>query len=294
MTPIERIRQNREMLQLSEQIARPKMVAQPFPRNATGLALVSFMIMPLIYKAVVDPSVTNILGYGLSSAVMGLGVFSLSVGQRKTAIYDGKFVAKASVIPFKAIGAGLIGLAAAALTNFQGGSLAQAAAVFPVVSALSLLTFGMDPLSNKGLNTTDERHVYKLEKIAAQAGAQIDRLKKHASPLAVPEVMDGIARFERAVDKLLSVVTDDPARANAVRKFFTIYLNGVSDAATRFAAVYRSNGCRETKDDFVELLTRFSAAFESKAADYASAGSEMLEVEMKVLDDYLAREGMAA
>jgi len=161
-------------------------------------------------------------------------------------------------------------------------------------TALSVLSFGIDPLKSKGLETVDERHIYKLEKLAATVGAQMDRLKKAASPLAVPDVMVEIAAFDTAVNRLLCAVTSDPARANSLRKLFTVYLAGVADAAQRFAAVYRGTGSPEAKTAFIETLQKFTQVFDQKAQAYSAAGAEMLEVEIKVLDDYLAREATAA
>ena len=134
MTPIERVRRNRDMLDLSRRMARPKGKAAPFPRNSSSLAIFLLLVMFLVVKAALEPSVENILGYGLVFSAYGMGFLSVHYGLRHKAIYDANVVARRHKLPFNLIGAAVVGAASSSLVWLQDGSFLQGLVVLPVVT----------------------------------------------------------------------------------------------------------------------------------------------------------------
>ncbi len=287
MSPIDRIRRKREMVELSRELDAPEPVIASFPRNAIGVTLLVLVIMPLLFKATIDPTLTRILGYGGCAFGMGAGAASLSYGQWLKSIYDAKHVARAPVVPFKGLGAVLIAVSAGALCWFEGGGLAVSIALIPVVLGLTVLSFGLDPRRHKGLETRESREAYQLEKVAARVGVELDRIKRSAAPLAVPEIMTEIRNLENAIHGLLSAVTNDPTRIGTVRRFFGVYLTAFGDASEQFSSVYSGTGDQAALDNYQQMMTTLTHAYRTTARRYAQAGTAQLEVEMKVLARYL-------
>lgn len=287
MTPIERVRRNRDMLRQSQQITDPETTTAPFPRNASSLVVFFLLIMGLLVKATLDPSFENILGYGMLCALYGAGFFSIHQGLKYRAIYDAKDVARAAKVPFNLIGALCVGGASAGLTWFQGGAVLQAVVVWPVMTALMLLCYGLDPRKTKGLETREEVDLHEAEKLVARVGVMRERIATKAAALAVPEVVTGLRDFDQAVGALLDAAVYDPARSRSLRKYFTVYLTGVADAADKFAGVFSGTGDRAAVDEFVGFLKQMTLSYQNRAYEYAQAGKATLDIEMNVLQDYL-------
>ena len=292
MTPSERIRRTRELLETMKTTETVERAVAPalFPRNTAGLAVLFMLLMPLVFKAIMAPTAGNILGYGLCTIGFGLSLFAVSQGQAYQAQYEARRVADPAKIPLKMIGAGLLGLTAAVLTLFQGGAVAQALAVAPVVAGLSMVSFGIDPMKPKGLDTQDEREAHTLEDYASQAAQQLDRIRQGAGGLAEPDINAAMLRFEDAVSMLLNAAADAPERARTLRKHFTVYLTAAADASDRFTALYAGTGDARAKVQYLGLMQKLIRAFEDKARAYAEAGRGDLEVEMDVLEQYIAGE----
>ena len=155
MTPYERIQRNKGMEAFAFDQEKPIAAVAPFPRNNAGLAILVLALAPLLYKAMLDPSATNILGYGTLSVGFGLGLWSLTKGLKNQALYDGATAARAPKRPLKMIGAGLIGISAASLAWFQGGEVFQSLAVMVVTFLVSAVAFGRDPACDKGFDTAE-------------------------------------------------------------------------------------------------------------------------------------------
>lgn len=294
MTPIERIRRNREMADLAREKAKPKAPAAPFPRNSSALAILMFAVSPLLYKAIETPTVQNVLGYGVITLIFGLGLFLLALGKKHSAIYTNASVAGASDLPLKSLGSGALALASAGLVVFDGGGAALATATAIAVAVFSVVAFGLDPRQTKGLDTQEDRDLHHLETLAAKVGAKMEEVHKSVSHLAVPQVTTQVRAFDTAVNNLLSAVTDDPSRTGGLRKYFGVYLDGAANASKKFAAVYRGTGCETTKAEYLAFMTKLTRAYIQKARDYAEEGSTALEIELDVMDDYLTGERAAA
>ena len=287
MTPIERVRRNRDMLDLSRRMARPKGKAAPFPRNSSSLAIFLLLVMFLVVKAALEPSVENILGYGLVFSAYGMGFLSVHYGLRHKAIYDANVVARRHKLPFNLIGAAVVGAASSSLVWLQDGSFLQGLVVLPVVTALMLLCYGLDPRKTKGLDTQAEVNLHEAENLVASVGAMREQISNKAASLAVPEVMNELRNFDEAVEALLDAAVRDPSRVRSLRRYFSVYLTGIADAADKFAAVFSGTGDLSSLEDFVELLKKMSQSYRSRALEYAQAGKSDLDVEMSVLHDYL-------
>jgi hypothetical protein len=253
-----------------------------------------FCVLPLFFKATLDPTATNILGYGTAIALFGLGIASLAQGLKHQALYDAATVGRAPLVPFKLAGSGIIGLAAAGLTWFQGGSFLQAGAVLGAMTALCALAFGRDPSLDKGLETAQQRHDVKLDEISARTGAYMERVREAAAIHGDPDVMPRVRALDDAVDGLLRAAMRDPERVGGLRKFFGVYLEGTAEASERFAAVYSGTGDPYAKQKYVALLEKLTRVFRLKTHDYAKAGTLKLDVQIDVLDTSLTQDTRGA
>ncbi|WP_420861003.1 hypothetical protein [Algirhabdus cladophorae] len=294
MTPIERIRQKEERLDTAKKAHQQPKTTRSFPRNAGSVTLLALALLPLVFKAILDPSAQNIMGYGGITAVFGLGIFAISAGLNQQARFDEAMTAKAPRLPLKSLGGAILGLASAALTVFQGGDFLQAILVLLVMSSLSVVCFGLDPRYDKTHASQEARDAHKLDELSGQISTELARIDFALRGLDAPVIVSKATAFATAVNRLLEAIVFDPERAASMRKYTGVYLTAVGDAAERFAGVYSGSHDASAREDFAALLSKLTSVYDGKAREYALAGREKLDVEMKVLDGYLARRAHVA
>ena len=290
MTPYDRILRNKGMQEFAFEQEKPAEVVTPFPRNNAGLTVLMLCVLPLFFKATLDPTLMNILGYGAVVLAFGLGIGSLAKGFKRQAEYDAATLAYAPPLPFKLIGSAAIASATAGLTWFQGGDPFQSLAVLGVMLGLCVLAFGRDPYQSKGYNCIKQRQSQKMDEVSAQVGKHMERVREAAAIHADPDVMPRIRAFDGAVDTLLKAAMHDPERIGTLRKYFGVYLDGAAEASERFASVYTGTGDPAAKQKYLRVLDKLIRIFRLKAHDYADAGKMKLDVQIDVLEDSLTQE----
>ena len=290
MTPYDRILRNKGMQEFAFEQEKPAEVVTPFPRNNTGLTVLMLCVLPLFFKATLDPTPMNILAYGAIILTFGLGIGALAKGLKLQAEYDATQVAHAPHRPFKLIGSLAIAKAAAGLTLFQGGDPLQSLAVLGVMCGLCALAFGRDPRHSKGHECNHRRQSQKMDEISAQVGKHMERVREAAAIHADPDVMPRVRAFDDAVERLLKAAMHDPERIGTLRKYFGVYLDGAAEASERFASVYTGTGDPVAKQKYLAVLEKLARVFRLKARDYADGGKMKLDVQIDVLDTSLSQE----
>ena len=260
------------------------------PRNQQAVGILFFAVIPLVLTMLRDPSGSNLLFCGGLLGVFGAALCSISLGLKATETFEAAPVAKRPKYPFKIIGAGLMGLAVGLTTAMRGGDVLQVLLLMLIASALTVVSFGLDPLRDKGLDTAEQRQSHKVDLKSHAAQERLAEIKKRVAPLGCPEIMPPLTRFEDAVEKMLQAVQDDPERARSLQKYLGVYMDGAAEAAKRFCAIYRGTGDQQAHARFVQLLTDLGRSYEAKVHDYLAQGRSKFDVQIDVLSESLARE----
>lgn len=260
------------------------------PRNQQAVGILFFAILPLAFSMLGDASASNLLVCGGLLAIFGGALVGISLGLKDGERYASRAVARRARFPGRILGSAGLGFGAALTTLVRDGDFAQVVLVGLIATVLSLVAFGLDPLKNKGLDTTKDRQVYKTSKLRRHAEAQVAIIGKVVKPLGDAELLPHLYRFEHAVQRMLQAVEDDPERARSLQKYLGVYLDGAAEAATRFVAVYRGTGDTDAHTRFGTLMRDLGTAFDKKATDYAAHGRDKMNVQIDVLSESLARD----
>lgn len=205
--------------------------------------------------------------------------------------FDARKVARKPAIPRK-IFASLLTGAGLALAGLADGSVLNALIFGGLGAALHSLAFGLDPLRDKGMDTVDR---FQSDRVARA----VDEAEKHLATMTEAigrtgdRMLEGrVARFEDTARRMFRTVEDDPRDLTAARKFLGVYLLGARDATVQFADLYARTGNAEARADYEALLDDLETSFAQKTEKLLLDDKSTLDVEIEVLRDRLAREGV--
>ncbi|HHL20677.1 MAG TPA: hypothetical protein ENJ52_04030, partial [Aliiroseovarius sp.] len=162
---------------------------------------------------------------------------------------------------------------------------------------LHFLAFGPDPMKNKGMEGLDEyqtdRVARAVERAEAHLSAMQDAIRQSGDRILV-ERAEGFAATAR---DMFRTIEDDPRDLTAARKFLGVYLKGAREATEKFVALHgrsRDPAARQrARDDYLALLDDLEGSFAAKTQAFLLDDKTDLDVEIEVLRERLAREGVA-
>ena len=227
-----------------------------------------------------------------SAAVLTLSAWLLRHGLRAEAAYEERKVARRPSIPRKLFSSVLAG-AGIALAAYSGdGGLIAALLYGAVTTGLHGMSFGLDPMRDKGMEGIDtfqqdraQRTVDKAEGLLAQMADAIRRAGDRRAEARVE-------RFQATVRDMLRTIEDDPRDLTSARRFTGVYLMGARDATIKFADIYARSRDDSARGDYMALLDDLEANFAAKTQKLLQDDQGDLEVEISVLRDRLEREGV--
>ena len=211
-------------------------------------------------------------------------------GMRAHAAYDARKVARRPAFPRKLAGAMLM---AAALA--MGGILAGIGPFYPVLygivgAALHLLTFGLDPMADKGMDGIDAFQTDRVARAVNEGEKHLAAMKDAILRAADSTLAARVDRFADAARSLFRSVENDPGDLTAARKYLSVYLMGARDATVKFADIYAIGRDAEARADYESLLTDLETTYAARTADMIGASQTRLDVEIAVLRDRLKLE----
>jgi hypothetical protein len=169
----------------------------------------------------------------------------------------------------------------------RDGPLAQAGFYGLMASALTLLSFGLDPFKSKGLDTVQDRDRFRADSISETAQRRMETMQASIASLQDSELNVMMSGFSAVLNRMLHIMQDDPARMRALRVHLGVYLDGAEEATTRFVALYRGTQDAAARADYMMLLCDLADEFEARGTQYAMDGKSKLDVQIGVLRDKL-------
>lgn len=259
--------------------------------RAGGRVNLLFLLpLPLIWKAFTAPPVL------MASYLAALGLLILAAWLTREGIlaqesYEARKVARRPAMPRKIAGSLLTGLGLG-LVGFAGHGSVEAG-IFAVIGvALHSLSFGFDPLSDKGMAGVDSFQTDRVARAVVEAEAHLSAMTDAMKRAGDRKVEARLAQFQTIVRDLFRTVEEDPRDLTAARKYMSVYLMGARDATIKFADIYGRSRDAQAKTDYVALLDDLEQNFAARNQKLLLEDRSDLNIEIDVLRDRLKREGI--
>ncbi len=267
-------------------------------RPARAAARVNFLFLAPLPLAIMaffrDPR-----GLALSLAAFGLLTLAAWLTREGVAAqeaYEARKIARRPAIPRKIFGSVLTGAGLFVAGLINGGPMT--AALFAVLgAALHFLAFGPDPLKNKGMEGADsyqsDRVARAVEKAESHLAAMQDAIRRAGDR----QLVQRVEAFGATARDMFRTLEDDPRDLTAARRYLGVYLQGARDATVKFADLYARNpdpkARARARADYTALLDDLETGFAARTRAFLSDDKTDLDVEIEVLRERLAREGVA-
>ncbi|KGJ06702.1 5-bromo-4-chloroindolyl phosphate hydrolysis protein [Paracoccus halophilus] len=273
--------------------------AGPAPRARPGEARhplesrtrwVTIMAIPFLISAFwQDPMglATHLAAFGTIAS----GMWMTREGLQAEAAYDARRVARRPAIPRKLFGGILTGLGLAIGAYVPGAEIG--AGIIGVAGAvLHWLAFGADPMRDKGMEGIDTFQQDRAQRIVAEGEEHLQAMQDAILRTGDRRLEAHVAMFAATARELFTRVEQDPGDIAALRRYLGVYLQGARDATVKFADLYTQTRDARARADYENLLRDLETEFAARSRKLIEGGRADLNIEIEVLRDRLAREGV--
>ncbi|PYF10312.1 5-bromo-4-chloroindolyl phosphate hydrolysis protein [Rhodobacter viridis] len=273
----------------------PDRLPDPAPRHRLAgrpvwLAAAAF---PFLFNAFGDGPVALARNLG-AFAVVGLAAFLFREGLKAEATWEARKTARRPAVPRKALGAVTLGVGLALGAQAPDLGLIGAGVVAAVGVALGLIAFGLDPMRDKGMEGIDPFQQDRVAKVVAEGEKHLEALRDAIARIDDARLTARTEAFAASARGLFRAVEEDPGDLTAARRYMTVYLQGARDAGVKFADLWASSRDGQARTEFESLLDDLEANFTARTKALLESGREGLDIEIEVLRDRLARDGVTA
>ncbi|WP_295043773.1 5-bromo-4-chloroindolyl phosphate hydrolysis family protein [uncultured Paracoccus sp.] len=236
--------------------------------------------------------------FGLASSLAAFGVIASGMwmtteGLAAEAAYQVRRTARRPAIPRKLFGSVLTGLGLG-LGMAEPGSLAGAGIVGATGMVLHWLAFGADPMRDKGMEGTDSFQQDRAQKMIDEAETNLAQMRDAIRRTGDRLLEARVDRFADTVGDLFDRVRSNPGDLSAARRYLGVYLTGARDATVKFADLYRQTQDPAVRASYEIFLDDLEKDFSAKSRRLLDGDRTDLDIEISVLRDRLAREGVRA
>lgn len=252
---------------------------------------ITFMASPFLLTAFFqgDPVVmaTSLAGFGITAGAMWM----TREGLQAEAAYDARRVARRPAIPRKLFGGVLTGLGLA-VGSAEPGALGGALAIGFTGSILHWLTFGPDPMSDKGMEGVDSFQQDRAARMVDEAEKHLAGITEAIKRAGDRQLEARVQMFAATARNLFDRVEQDPGALTAARRYLGVYLIGARDATVKFVDLYQQTRDEGARRQYEALLADLEASFQALQQRLHQGGRTDMDIEIQVLRDRLAREGV--
>ncbi|MPQ92396.1 5-bromo-4-chloroindolyl phosphate hydrolysis family protein [Thioclava sp. JE_KL1] len=255
---------------------------------------------PFWIVAAALPFLLGAFGEGPFALARALGAFALIAGAawtireglRAEFAYVARSSAKRPAFPRKILGSVAYGLGLALGAQAPELGVIGAAGIGAIGTVVSLVAFGLDPLKDKGMEGVDEFQQERVARVVKEGEAYLTEMRKAITPSGERVLITRVEQFATTARDLFRAVEEDPGDLAQARRYMTVYLEGARDATIKFADLWRNTRDQKARNDYAALLDDLEANFTARTRKMLEDGREGLEIEIDVLRDRLAREGV--
>ena len=245
---------------------------------------------PLIWKAFTSSPVL-MAQYLVAFGVLILAAWMTREGIKAQEAYDARSIAKRPALPRKMLGAALTGIGLA-IVGFAGHGLIEAVIFAVLGAALHIFSFGTDPMRDKGAEGIDAFQSDRVARAVDEGEKYLAAMEDAALRAEERDVNKRIKQFQATARDMFRTVENDPRDLTAARKYLGVYLMGARDATVKFADFYARTRDLQAKYDYLRLLDDLEENFAAQTEKMLDDNRTDLDIEIDVLRDRLAREGV--
>ncbi|MEM6973554.1 MAG: 5-bromo-4-chloroindolyl phosphate hydrolysis family protein [Pseudomonadota bacterium] len=253
--------------------------------------------LPLLFATFWDILSGDLAGTAravLALALLMGGAFMLNEGQKAHRAYAARAVARRPAIPRKIIAAVLTGLGVGVAQIAGATPDPFVAAGFGAVALVAhLAAFGIDPLTNKGIDLTDaviDRVAHALD----EGERLLREIHDDARKIGDGQITEQLASLGDEVRAMLRRVEADPRDLDRARRYLSVHLVGAHEATRKYAETLASDETAaedpRLRADYVSLITELEQSFQRGRASMLGEDRTDLEIEIEVLRDRMGRE----
>lgn len=246
------------------------------------------------------PMIGSVFGAGPVEMVFklsALGAFFLAAWLTREGLiaeeaYNARKVARRPAIPRKIFGATLVGIGLALASFLDAANVIEPLLYGAVGVVLHLFAFGLDPLKDKVAEGVDTFQTDRVAKAVEEAEAHLTAMTDAANRTNDRQIEQRVNGFANTARDLFRTVEADPRDLTSVRKYLGVYLLGARDATTKYADLAERAPNAEARSDYLSLLDDLQQNFADRTRKLMVNDKADLDVEIGVLRDRLAREGI--
>ena len=253
--------------------------------------LLFLLPLPLIWKAFTGTPI-QMASYLGALALMLLAAWLTREGLQAEDAFHARKVARRPALPRKILGAVALALGLG-LTGLAGHGV-WAAGIFAVLGlGLHLAAFGLDPLKGKGVEGIDAFQQDRVARAVDEAEAHLGAMATHIDALRDRKLEARLESFAATAREMFRIVEEDPRDLTASRRYLGVYLLGARDATIKFADLFQRTRDEPARTEYLTLLDDLEQSFAARSKKLLLDDKTDLDVEIEVLRERLAREGVA-
>ncbi len=256
--------------------------------------------IPLVFISLNDGAIGMTLGL-VAAGFLTAAAWMLREGLRAEAAFNARRAAKRPAMPRKIFASVLtgFGVALAAYRNeyVDAESVTQVSLLAPVLfglvsTALHSLSFGFDPLKDKGMEGVDTFQQDRVARVVDDAETVLAEMSDAIKRAGDRKIEARVERFHDTARDLFRTVEEDPRDLAGARKYLTVYLRGARDATVKFSDIYSRTRDPKALTDYSALLDDLEQNFAARTRKMLLDDRSDLNVEIEVLRERLQREGV--
>jgi hypothetical protein len=262
--------------------------ARPAPAagRVNAMFVVPFVFVASAFLRDAAGPVPDLAAFGL----LLLAAWLTREGVRAQEAWEARSVARRPAIPRKLFAAVLTGAGVALGAWAAGASLLQPLALGAVAGVLHVVSFGLDPMRDKGMEGVDRAAGERVARAIEEAEAHLAGMADAILRTRDRDLAARVERFSAAARRLFRTVENDPRDLSAARKYLSVYLQGARDATVKFADHYDRTRDGAARGAYEALLTDLETTFARRSEALMAGGNTDLDVEIAVLRDRLKLE----
>lgn len=256
--------------------------------------------IPLVFLSLNDGAIGMTIGL-VAAGLLTAAAFLLREGLRAEAAYKARRAARRPAFPRKIFSSVLTGLGAA-LASYRNEFLdaeaaSQVSLLAPILfgavaTVLHSVSFGLDPMKNKGMEGVDTFQQDRVARVVESAESHLSEMTDAIKRSGDRRIEARVERFQDTARDLFRTVEEDPRDLAGARKYLTVYLQGARDATVKFADVFARTRDKQALDDYSALLDDLEQNFAARTRKMLLDDRSDLTVEIDVLRERLQREGV--
>lgn len=269
--------------------APPPRVAVPRNPGLWRTSVLFLTAFVFLLPAFAGPPGAMILGLAAGGGII-LSAWLTREGMKARAEWQARALARRPAAPRILLGAIVTGASLA-----LGGVIAHGLSPYPVLyalagAALHLGAFGLDPMTDKGMEGIDRFQTERVARAVGDAEKTLAQMQDAIARTRDRGLRDRVEAFSQRARALFRQVENHPGDLTAARRYLSVYLQGARDATVKFAELWANAPDKAARADYESLLSDLETTFAARTQTLLEGGRSDLDVEISVLSDRLKYE----